>query len=445
MRLTCNKIVTFFILKGGKCIFSYEILLESMLELFMRKKQRALIGCIATCACFFAATLSGSFVESIEQEVTDTNLKQVNSLTQEAPTPTNTVVPTATPTVTPLPTNTPTPTPTSTPTPTPTPALTAYTVDFTIPNIKSNLNIRSGPSTDAEIIGKLPAESFAYILDIENDWVEISTGSIKSGYINATYLYSEDEIKNLCDTKKWISAKITTEVLNVRSGPSTDTEIIDKLKKGEKVTVLLSKSFNEWLAIKLDNGTTGYISSDYATISHNLQTGSSLEEIEEKKRQEEQKRLEEERKAKEAAEKAKAAIAKARVSTIAETKRNPISMTEDEIFLFASVIYTEAANQQYEGMLAVANVILNRLESKRWGNTLEEVLYAPEQFAGATKRQLEAAWKRGIPDICYKAANEALAGRNNIGNFEFFRTVKKADLSTFKEFYILEDHVFYRK
>lgn len=430
-----------------------------MLELFMRKKQRALIGCIATCACFFAATLSGSFVESIDQEVTNTNLsqvKQVNSSTQEAPTPTNTVVPTATPTVTPLPTNTPTPTPTSTPTPTPTPALTAYTVDFTIPNIKSNLNIRSGPSTDAEIIGKLPAESFAYILDIENDWVEISTGSIKSGYINATYLYSEDEIKNLCDTKKWISAKITTEVLNVRSGPNTDTEIIDKVKKGEKVTVLLSKSFNEWLAIQLDNGTTGYISSDYATISYNLQTGSSLEEIEEKKRQEEAeaKAREEERKAKEAAErtkqeeqkkKAEAAIAKARISTVAETKRNPVSMTEDEIFLFASVIYTEAANQQYEGMLAVANVILNRLESKRWGNTLEEVLYAPGQFAGATKRQLEAAWKRGIPDICYKAANEALAGRNNIGTFEFFRRVKNADLFVFKEFYILEDHVFYRK
>lgn len=419
-----------------------------MLELFMRKKQRALIGCIATCACFFAATLSGSFVESIDQEVTNTDstqVRQVTSSTQEAPTPTNTVIPTATPTVTPLPTNTPTPTPTSTPTPTPTPALTAYTVDFTIPNIKSNLNIRSGPSTDAEIIGKLPAESFAYILDIENDWVEISTGSIKSGYINATYLYSEDEIKNLCDTKKWISAKITTEVLNVRSGPSTDTEIIDKVKKGEKVTVLLSKSFNEWLAIQLDNGTTGYISSDYATISYNLQTGSSLEEIEEKKRQEEQKRLEEERKAKEASEKAKAAIAKARVSTIAETKRNPISMTEDEIFLFASVIYTEAANQQYEGMLAVANVILNRLESKRWGANLEEVLYAPGQFAGAQKSLLEIAWKRGIPDICYKAAKEALAGRNNIGNFEFFRRVKNADLSSYKEFYILEDHVFYKK
>lgn len=421
-----------------------------MLELFMRKKQRALIGCIATCACFFATTLTGSFVESIEQEVTNTNstqVKQVNSTTQEAPTPTNTVVPTATPTVTPLPTNTPTPTPTKAPTPTPTPALTDYTLDFTIPNISSNLNIRSAPSTDAEIIGKLPAESFAYILDIENDWVEISTGSIKSGYINATYLYSEEEIKNLCDSKKWISAKITTEVLNVRSGPSTDTEIIDKLKEGEKVTILLSKSFNEWFAIKLDNGTIGYISSDYATISYNLQTGSSLEEIEEKKRKEEAeaKAREEERKVKEAAEKAKAALAKARVTTVSETTRNPISMTEDELFLFASVIYTEAANQQYEGMLAVANVILNRLESKRWGATLEEVLYAPGQFAGTQKSLLEIAWKRGIPDICYKAANEALAGRNNIGDFEFFRRAKNADLSSYKEFYILEDHVFYKK
>ena len=412
----------------------------------MRKKQRTLIGCFATCACFFASTLSGSFVE-LTPETSLPQVKQVTSPTKETPTPTNTptATPTSTPTLTPTPTLSPTPTLTPTPTPSPTPTLTDYTINFTIPDIKSNLNIRSGPSTDAEIIGKLPVESFAYILDTHNDWVEISTGSIKSGYINSTYLFSEEEIKKLCDTKKWISAKVTVEVLNVRSGPSTDTEIVDQLKKGEKVTVLLSESYNEWLAITLNNGNIGYISSDYATISYNLQTGSSLEEIEEKKRQEEEK--ERERKAKEAAEKAKAeaAIAKARISTIAETKRNPISMTDDELFLFATVISTEAGNQEYEGMLAVANVILNRMECKAWGTTLEDVLFAPGQFTGATKPFLEAAWKRGIPDICFKAAKEALAGRNNIGDFLFFRTVKSADLSVFKTFYILEDHVFYKK
>ena len=417
----------------------------------MRKKQRTLIGCFATCACFFASTLSGSFVElTPNQTVQETSLaqvRQVTSPTKETPIPTNipTATPTSTPTVTPTPTVSPTPTLTPTPTPSPTPALTDYTINFTIPDIKSNLNIRSGPSTDAEIIGKLPVDSFAYILDIENDWVEISTGSIESGYVNATYLFSEEEIKKLCDTKKLVSAKVTTEVLNVRSGPNTTEDIIDQLKKGEKATVLISESFNEWLAISLDNGNIGYISSDYATVSYNLQTGSSLEEIEEKKRQEEEK--ERERKAKEAAEKAKAeaAIAKARISSIPETTRNPISMTDDELFLFATVIYTEAGNQKYEGMLAVANVILNRMECKAWGSTLEEVLYAPGQFTGATKPFLEAAWKRGIPEICYKAAREALAGRNNIGDFLFFRTVKKATLSEFKSFYILEDHVFYKK
>ena len=154
-------------------------------------------------------------------------------------------------------------------------------MNFTIPNIKGNLNIRTAPDKESDILGKLPAESFAYVLATEGDWVKISTGSIKTGYVNAKYLFSEEKIKELCDDKKWISATINVSVLNVRSGPSTDTDIVDKLKKGEKVTVLLSKSFNEWLAIQLDKNTVGYISSKYATICYNLKTGASLEEIEE--------------------------------------------------------------------------------------------------------------------------------------------------------------------
>lgn len=420
----------------------------------MRKKQRTLIGCLATSLCFFASTLSGSFAElTTEQTMNTTNLTKINQVdtsTKETPTPTITVAPTLTPT----PTSTPTPTLTPTVTPTPEPTLTEYTLNFTIPNITVNLNIRSGPSTNTDIIGKLPPQSFAYILGTQNDWVKISTGSIDSGYISATYLFSEEEIKELCDKNKWVSATVTVEVLNVRSGPSTNTDILSKLKKGEKVTVLLSKSFNEWLAIQLDDNTIGYISSEYATVSCNLQTGYSLEELEEQKKQEaEAKAKEQEAKAKkEAEEKAKAAqkkaeeaLAKARVTTVSETTRNPISMTEDELFLFATVIYTEAANQQYEGMLAVANVILNRMESKKWGTTLEEVLFAPGQFTGATQPYLEKAWSRGIPDICYKAAKEALAGRNNIGDFLYFRKASGADLSSYKKFYILEDHVFYER
>ena len=117
--------------------------------------------------------------------------------------------------------------------------------------------------------------------------------------------------------------------------------------------------------------------------------------------------------------------------------------------MFATVIQTEAGDQGYEGMLAVANVILNRMENSTWGTTLEQVLFAPGQFAGASPELIERAQNKGIKEMCYDAAREALAGRNNIGSYLFFRTTDSAmrtdDYLTYTEFYILNGHVFYVK
>lgn len=411
----------------------------------MRKKQRTLVGCLVTCACFFASTLSGSSTDLDTKETSkDSTVATVRQVVPSSitgtPTPTSTSTPTPTITATPTPiataTPTPEPTPTNTPTPTPIPTPCAYTLDFTIPNISSNLNIRSGPNMESPIIGKLPAQSFAYILEENNEWVKISTGAIKEGYINATYLFTEDEVKEFCDKNKLTSATVTVDILNVRSGPNTEYEILSKLKKGETKKVLLSESFDGWIAIELQNNSIGYVSAEYVRLSYNLKTGSTLEELEEKERQQ---KLEEQRK------KIEEALAKTRVTSIAETTRAPRTMTEDELYLFATVIYTEAGDQKYEGQLAVANVILNRIESKRWGSTLEEVLFAPGQFAGASDYLIERAQKRGIPNSCYKAAKEALAGCNNIGDFLFFRMKDNVDFTVFDKFYILEDHVFYER
>lgn len=405
----------------------------------MRKKQRTLVGCLVTCACFFASTLSGSSTDlTTKKASSDSTVATVRQIVPSSitgtPTPTSTSTPT--PTITATPTPTPEPTPTSTPTPTPTPTPCAYVLDFTVPNISSNLNIRSGPSMESPVIGKLPAQSFAYILEEENEWVKISTGSIKEGYVNATYLFTEEEVKEFCDNNKLTLATVTVDILNVRSGPSTDYEVLSQLKKGQTKKVLLSESFDGWIAIELQNNSIGYVSAEYIKLSYNLKTGVTLEELEEKEKQQ---KLEEQKK------KIEDALAKSRVTSIAETKRTPVTMTEDELYLFATIIYTEAGDQKYEGQLAVANVILNRIESKRWGSTLEEVLFAPGQFAGTADHLMERAQKRGIPDSCYKAAKEALAGRNNIGDFLYFRMKDNVDFTAFDKFYILEDHVFYKR
>jgi N-acetylmuramoyl-L-alanine amidase len=56
------------------------------------------------------------------------------------------------------------------------------------------------------------------------------------------------------------------------------------------------------------------------------------------------------------------------------------SFSEDELDLLARLVRAEAQNEPYEGKIAVACVVLNRVESPQFPNTIKEVIYAPKQF-----------------------------------------------------------------
>lgn len=432
-----------------------------------KRTKHLVIGCIATCLCFFLIMMADSFTKPL-QDVANTSNPGSSTETPDRPftpaptkadsitpseqensgiptaapsataipattSPTPTPSPSPTPTISPTPTPSPSPTVTPTPTLSPTPVPEAYHPKFTIPAVTSSLNIRKGPGTDQKRIGKLPANCYALILEENNGWTKISTGSITEGYISSDYLFSPEEVMSICDKEQLVSATVTTSVLNVRSGPGTWYDSLTKVNQGQSFPVQLTKSYDGWIAIEYKSGSIGYVSEQYIKFIYNMDTGMTMEEIEEKERQ----------------DAIAAAMARAQVFHIEETTRTPMTMTEEELYLFATVIYTEAGDQGYEGMLAVANVILNRIESGRWGTTLEDVLFAPGQFSGARTELIERAQKRGIPESCYKAGREALAGRNNIGSYLFFRTTDSAmrasDYLYYTEFYILNGHVFYWK
>ena len=58
-----------------------------------------------------------------------------------------------------------------------------------------------------------------------------------------------------------------------------------------------------------------------------------------------------------------------------------ISLTEEEIEIFERIVEAEVGGTNYDGKLAVANVILNRVQSSRFPNTLKEVVFAKKQFS----------------------------------------------------------------
>ncbi len=57
-----------------------------------------------------------------------------------------------------------------------------------------------------------------------------------------------------------------------------------------------------------------------------------------------------------------------------------IRLSNNEIDLLARLVRAEAQTEPYEGKIAVACVVLNRVESKKFPDTIKEVIYAPGQF-----------------------------------------------------------------
>lgn len=95
--------------------------------------------------------------------------------------------------------------------------------------------------------------------------------------------------------------------------------------------------------------------------------------------------------------------------------------------LLANLIYCEARGESYEGQVAVGSVVINRVLSSVFPNTMVGVIYAPNQFAPvtSTKNSLALALAEdraaNYPN-CYRAADEAMSGYSNVGNCVYFRT-----------------------
>lgn len=93
--------------------------------------------------------------------------------------------------------------------------------------------------------------------------------------------------------------------------------------------------------------------------------------------------------------------------------------TEEELTMLAGIIEAEAGSVSYPGMIAVGSVVMNRVESPNFDNTIEGVIYAPYQFEPVSIGTYAVILARGPASACYQAAQEVLEGKRNVPNFYF--------------------------
>ena len=124
-----------------------------------------------------------------------------------------------------------------------------------------------------------------------------------------------------------------------------------------------------------------------------------------------EKKLEEERKA--AEEAARIAAEKAAAEAAAQADKE----------LLAALIFCEAGNQPYEGQVAVGAVVMNRVESASYPNTISEVIYQSGQFTPAMTGWLDSVRANaGYTASAMQAAEDALAGSSPVGDCLYFST-----------------------
>lgn len=96
---------------------------------------------------------------------------------------------------------------------------------------------------------------------------------------------------------------------------------------------------------------------------------------------------------------------------------------EGDRYLLANLIYCEAGGEPYEGQVAVGAVVINRVLSSVFPDTVSGVIYQRKQFSPVASGRLALALSQNkATPSCYQAADAAMSGTTNVGGCVYFRT-----------------------
>ncbi|MGN1146714.1 MAG: cell wall hydrolase [Acetatifactor sp.] len=280
-------------------------------------------------------------------------------------------------------------------------------------NVKNALNVRSEASEEAQKVGKLYKDCGGTILERKDGWTKLQSGNI-IGWAKDEYLLFDEEAKALANDVGKMIATINTETLRVREEPSAEAQIYGLLPQGEIVEVLSAgdeSAEDDWICIDYE-GNDGYVSAEYVVLDFQIDAGETMEEI------------------------------KIREEAEREAKRHvnygEYTTDADTTLLLAALIQCEAGGESYEGQVAVGAVVMNRVRSAAYPDSIHGVIYASGQFTPAMSGKVNRVYESGkIKESCINAAKEALSGTSNVGDLTHFRR------NNGREGLVIGNHVFY--
>ena len=329
--------------------------------------------------------------------------------------------------------------------------------DRVLANVNEYVSVRAEANAEAKIIGRLFKGDGGYVTERLEGWTRVRSGNVE-GYVSNEYLLFGLDAYERAQEELNLVATVNTNGLRIRSEAGTDSRVLKCVEAGTKLEVVQGEasqeeasveeasqeeavegeaadgeegivveamsysedegdsqdvSENEWVCVDYADEKTGYVSAEYVSLQYELGEGMTMEEIQKKEQEEKREKLKQQ---------------------LAAFKANG-----NETVLLAALIQAEAGGQPYDGKVAVGAVVMNRVKSGRYPNSIAEVIYAPGQFGPISNGSI-ARYLNGPSASCMQAAQDAINGYTTIGTYTHFR---RAGSNVGGDSIVIGSHVFY--
>lgn len=284
--------------------------------------------------------------------------------------------------------------------------------------VEGGINIRSGASTDCDAIAYLERGMVGEYLGSEGEWSKIAVGDLV-GYVLSEYIlvgsaavdFAEANFYDLDNAFYYEAAEGTADAEETLD--SDDEQNAEDSDEANDTTEEITEEVTEEI-------TTEEVIEEEVTTEAVVE-----EEVTEEATTEE--------------------VAKEdnKPSTQETVNRGAFSLSEEDITLIAAIVANEAGSEPYEGQVAVANVVLNRLLAGYWGNTITGVVYAPNQFDVVYSAGFKSYVESGAHGMSLDATLDAISGTNNVGNRMSFRPTYFLNNNTFDDYIVIGNHLFF--
>lgn len=260
-------------------------------------------------------------------------------------------------------------------------------------NVQQAMNVRAEPDEKSDKVGVLYKDCGGRILERKDGWTRLKSGEL-IGWASDEYLLFGEEAEAMADDVGNLIVMIETDTLRVRKEPNMEAEVYGILAKDDELEVIEVVD-DDWISVEYGEE-VGYVSSEYVDINFHIDEGETLAAI--KKREEEEKQAK------------------------LTTNQGAVIVGGDDLRLLGALIYCEAGIESYNGKLAVGAVVMNRVRSPAYPNTISGVIFASGQFTPAMSGKVTRVYMEGnIQEECMQAAQAAINGETNVGDATHFR------------------------